>query len=110
MKKTLFLVLVFFLVLAIRKFYHRPSVLGQEIQPSPVQKIISQLNPLAESATLDKNILTIRLRSGTLLILDIEKSPDTWYSSLQELLNRAQVTGRYPSRIDFRGSRSIVSY
>jgi len=78
--------------------------------PPPTQRFLSRLGPLASSAKLVDKKLTISLTTGPEVILDIEKSPDNWYSSLTTILDRSRITGRYPSRIDLRFNRVIVTY
>ena len=75
----------------------------------PTQRFLSQLGSQASSAKLDNKTLSIYLTTGPEVILDIEKTPDTWYSSLTAILDRARITGLYPRRIDMRFNRVIVT-
>lgn len=83
---------------------------ARQPSPPPTQQFLSRLGSQATSAKLEDKTLLVYLTTGPEVILDIEKSPDNWYSSLTAILDRARITGRYPRRIDLRFNRVIVSY
>lgn len=99
---------VIFSLLLLYRFRSVPSRAADPIPPT--QPFLSQLGSQASSAYLDGKTLTIYLTTGPEVILDIEKSPNTWYSSLTAILDRSRITGTYPRRIDMRFNRSIVTY
>lgn len=109
--RKIFIPLVIFtgLILYRHHIISLQSAVAAPVSP-PAQRFLSQLGNQASSAALDGKTLTIHLATGPEVILDIEKSPDTWYSSLTAILDRARITGQYPRRIDLRFNRSIVTY
>ncbi|TSC88342.1 MAG: hypothetical protein G01um101416_10 [Microgenomates group bacterium Gr01-1014_16] len=110
MRKVILPIAIFSLLLLYR-YRTVPSQAATAVPSThPTQRFFSRLGNQASSAKLDNKTLTIYLASGSEVILDIEKSPDNWYSSLTAILDRSRVTGRTPSRIDLRFNRSIVTY
>ncbi|MBI2008582.1 hypothetical protein HYS82_02915 [Candidatus Amesbacteria bacterium] len=110
MRKIILPVIIFSLLLLFRYRHISPLATPPTPPPPPAQRFLSQLGHRASSAKLEDKTLLIYLTTGPEVILDIEKSPDNWYSSLTTILDRSQITGRFPSRIDFRFNRIIVTY
>lgn len=110
MKKVIFPIVILGLFLLYRHRTLSSLAFAPDPPPPPAQRFLSQLGNQASSAKLEDKTLIIYLTTGPEVILDIEKSHYNWYSSLTAILDRSQITGRYPSRIDLRFNRVIVTY
>ena len=110
MKKVILPIVILSLFLLYRHRLLSSQTSVPDPAPPPTQQFLSRLGNQASSAKLADKTLRIYLTTGPEVILDIEKSHYNWYSSLTTILDRSQITGRYPSRIDLRFNRVIVTY
>ena len=92
-----------------------PVQVGQLIHPDQLaaMQVLSQvaaISPAKTSGVLTDSVLTIRIPSDIMLLLDIKHLPPGWDASLQAILARSKINGKIPHKIDLRYANPIVTF
>lgn len=77
---------------------------------SEVASFLKDIQPNELNIKLNGSILTTDISDGPVILLDTDHMPDNWKNTLQVILERSRIIGKYPLRIDLRFQSPILNY
>ena len=91
--------------------------IGDRIKNKNIKLVLKLISALEESSEGTKfevdeslKILNITLSNGNLILINLEKEQEETIYSLQMLLKKFKIEGKWPKRIDLRFKKPILTY